>query len=143
MRREPLRQEAVFPLTVFYDGSCRVCAREMAHYRTKSHGGRLLFVDISDPHFDPQTYGRSLEVFMAQMHVIDAQGRLFLGVDAFPVIWDALPGPLYRLLGRTLRCPGIHRLARLGYRAFARLRSYLPKKAAACDSGSCRLRQRR
>ena len=38
-----------FPLQVFYDGSCSVCATEMDLYRRKEHGGRLIFVDISSP----------------------------------------------------------------------------------------------
>jgi len=137
------RDQAVFPLTVFYDGSCVVCAREMRHYMRQEHGGRLLFVDISDPHFVPTPYGRSLEEFMAQMHVIDARGRFYLGVDAFPAIWAALPGRFYRLLGRILLWPGIHCLARFGYRAFARMRPLLPKRRVDCTTGSCRLGHRR
>jgi len=137
-----MEREPVFPLTIFYDGSCIVCATEMAHYRKKSHGGRLIFVDISAPDFEPERYGRSLQEFMTRMHVMDAEGAVYRGVDAFPVIWQAFPDLIYRLMGKFIRLPVIHPLARIGYALFARFRPYLPRKEAACDSASCHLGHR-
>lgn len=136
-------RKPALPLTVFYDGSCVVCATEMEHYMRKNREGRLVFVDISDPDFDSGRYGGSREEFMAQMHVLDAQGRFYRGVDAFAVIWGVFPGRHYRLLGWFIEQPGVHLLARLGYRGFARLRRYLPKRRGVCDGGSCRMEHRR
>lgn len=133
-----MAEPPIFPLTVFYDGSCVVCSREMERYRHKAHGGRLEFVDISAPDFEPLRYGRGREEFMRQLHVYDAKGRLFLGVDAFPAIWQALPGSGYRILGGLIRLPGIHPLAILGYKVFAGLRRYLPKRGGACSGDTCR-----
>lgn len=121
-----MEQEEVYPATVFYDGACPLCAAEMARYRRAGHGGRLRFVDISAAGFDPASYGLSLDDFMAQMHVRDAAGRWHRGVDAFPVLWGALPGYGYRLLCAILALPGVHGAARVGYRLFARLRRHLP-----------------
>jgi len=130
--------EPTFPLTVFYDGSCIVCSREIGRYRGLSSGDRLRFIDISAPDFAAETYGRSREEFMVQLHVRDARGVFFLGVDAFPVLWSALPGAGYRWLVRCIGLPGIHLLAVIGYRLFARLRIYLPRRRdGACGEG-CR-----
>lgn len=38
-----------FPLNVFYDGSCIVCAAEIEHYLKKDHGEKLVAIDISMP----------------------------------------------------------------------------------------------
>jgi predicted DCC family thiol-disulfide oxidoreductase YuxK len=127
------------PLTVFYDGGCAVCAREMAHYRRKGREGRLRFVDISDPQFDAAPYGRSRADFMAQMHALDAAGRFFRGVDAFPAIWTTFPERRYRLLAALLGLRGLHGLAACGYRLFARLRRFLPRRPTTCSGGSCHL----
>jgi len=127
-----------FPLTVFYDGSCIVCSREIDHYRQQAHGGKLRFVDISAPDFEPARHGRSSREFMAQMHVRDARGRYFLGVDSFPAIWEALPGAGYHWLAKWIRLPGIHLLATLGYKLFARLRVFLPRRRD-CGQGQCDL----
>ncbi|MHC1697695.1 MAG: thiol-disulfide oxidoreductase DCC family protein [Geobacteraceae bacterium] len=125
-----------FPLTVFYDGSCRVCSTEMIVYMRKDHGGRLEFVDISDPAFNPDGFGISLAEFMFQMHAIDRRGTVFRGVDAFLAIWRAFPGdPWLRVLGALTDFPLVRPLALLAYRIFARLRRYLPKRKAVCRIG--------
>jgi len=131
-----MRKLPEFPLTVFYDGSCQVCSTEMFVYMRKDHGGRLEFVDISDPAFDPDAFGISLADFMYLMHAIDRSGRIFRGVDAFLAIWQAFPGDhWFRFLGALADFPLVRPIARLAYRIFARLRRYLPKKKAACSIG--------
>ena len=117
----------IYPLTVFYDGGCPVCAREMACYRRRVCDGRLSFIDISQPDFDPTLYGRSRQEFMAQMHVMDTNGRFFVGVEAFRALWRGMPGVVYPFLATLAGLPGIHLLARVGYHWFARLRHYLPR----------------
>jgi len=68
--------------------------------------------DFSKDAFDPAQYDKTLLDFMAQMHVQDNEGFFFLGVDAFPVIWRALPGIFFRLLIRRLNAitRRIHRM---------------------------------
>lgn len=124
-----------YPLTVYFDGACRVCSAEMEHYRRKQHGGRLLFVDISAPEFQPLESGPTLADFMARMHVRDTDGRFFSGVEAFQVIWRACPEPWLHQAARLLNLPGVKQCARLGYALFARYRYLLPKKS--CTEGRC------
>jgi len=132
-----MRELPEFPLKVFYDGSCHVCSTEMFVYMRKDHGGRLEFVDISDPDFNPQNYGISLDDFTSRMHAIDRSGTVYRGVDAFQAIWRAFPGSSwYKFLGTLTDFPLVSPVARLSYRIFARLRKYLPKKKAACSIGS-------
>ena len=128
-----------FPLQDFYDGSCSICAAEMELYRRREHGGRLIFVDVSRPDFDPAPYGIALGAFMHEMHAIDSQGRVYRGVEAFRAIWHAFPASTwYGFLGTLIALPGMNLLARLAYRGFARIRRYLPKRRNACDDGVCR-----
>jgi predicted DCC family thiol-disulfide oxidoreductase YuxK len=129
-----------YPLRIFFDGSCSLCAAEMAVYQGKEHAGRLQFVDISAAEFDPTPYGITLAAFMHEMHAIDLEGHVYRGVDAFRAIWQAFPASTrYGLLGALVALPGVHLLARATYWCFARLRRYLPKSRAACRDGSCRL----
>lgn len=127
-----------FPLKVFYDGSCAVCSTEMSVYMRKEHGGRLEFVDITDPAFNPARYGITLDDFMYQLHAIDRDGRVFRGVDAFRAVWLAFPGSRwYGFLAGLTASPLVGPAARLAYRTFACLRRYLPNsKAAVCRIGS-------
>jgi predicted DCC family thiol-disulfide oxidoreductase YuxK len=131
-----------FPLQIFYDGACSVCAKEMDIYRRKGHGGRLEFVDISAAQFDAARFGISLDAFMREMHAIDRRGRVYRGVEAFRAIWQAFPGSTgYRVLATLIALPGVNLLARIAYRVFARIRKYLPKKYGNCEDGVCRRRQ--
>ena len=130
----------VFPLMVFYDGACRVCSTEMQLYRKKDREGRLVFIDISAPGFDPSPYGLSHADFMGQMHAIDREGTVFRAIDAFRAIWQAFPASsFYGTLGTIIAFPGINGLARIGYTLFARYRKYLPRRKSDCDSGFCSL----
>jgi predicted DCC family thiol-disulfide oxidoreductase YuxK len=126
-----------YPLKIFYDGSCFVCSSEMYVYMRKDHGGRLDFVDISDPEFNPDEYGINLADFMYQLHAIDHTGRIYRGPEAFAAIWQAFPSSArYRFLAMLVSFPGISFIARAAYLAFARTRKYLPKRRNAdCKIG--------
>jgi predicted DCC family thiol-disulfide oxidoreductase YuxK len=130
----------VFPLQIFYDGSCSVCATEVERYGRKDRDDRLILVDISAPGFDPAPFGITLAEFMYQMHAIDRSGRVFRGVEAFWAIWQAFPNStLLGLSGKLIKLPLVNPLARLCYRLFAGIRGYLPKRRSDCSSGSCRI----
>ena len=96
---------ATYLLTVFYDGACGVCSKEMRHYR-KVADQRVRFVDIAAADFSADIYGRSNDDFQRELHVCDADGNFFTGVEAFRKLWDALPSPFYPLLSSPSDFPG-------------------------------------
>ena len=130
----------VFPLRIFYDGSCSVCASEAERYGRMDRDGRLILVDISTPDFIAALFGITLKEFMYQMHAIDRNGRVFRGVEAFWAIWQAFPAStLLGLCGKLIMLPLVNPLARFCYRMFASIRGYLPKRHKECSDGSCRI----
>lgn len=119
--------------TVFYDGDCPLCRREIAHYRRVDSANKLYWVDAAN---EPETlarHGLSLEHAMAELHVLDGTGRWQRGVDAFLVIWQNLPG--YRWLARLVTVLGFRRPLGYAYRHFAAWR-YRQR----CETGSCTTR---
>jgi len=114
-----------YPLTVFFDGACGVCSKEMRHYR-KVADQRVRFVDISAVDFNAGLYGRSNDDFQRELHVCDVDGNFYTGVEAFRKLWEALPSPFYPLLSLTVGLPGVNLAARTGYSIFARCRHLLP-----------------
>ncbi|MBI2354950.1 MAG: DUF393 domain-containing protein [Deltaproteobacteria bacterium] len=129
-----------FPLRVFYDGSCSVCATEVERYGRMDRAGRLILVDISAPDFDPGPLGISLAELMYQMHAIDRAGTVYRGVEAFWAIWQAFPAStILGMMGALITLPGVNAVARLCYKGFARIRKYLPKRNDTCAGGSCRI----
>ncbi len=132
-----------FPLKVFYDGSCIVCATEIEHYLRKDLDDKLTAIDISHTDFDPVPYHISLADFMHQLHAIDQDGQIFKGVDSFWAIWQAFPtSTVYGIMGRIIRLPVVNRLAQIGYWLFANVRPYLPKRHQ-CESGTCSIHQKK
>lgn len=122
----------VYPLTIFYDGACGACSKEMGYYRSIADQ-RVQFVNIAADNFDAESFGKTIDDFQKQLHARDANGQYFTGVEAFRQLWDALPSPLYPMLSTVIGLPGINLAARTGYAVFARFRHLLPSShSAAC-----------
>ncbi len=124
--------------TIFYDGLCQLCSREIAMFQHRVHDGSLAYVDISLPDFDAARHGIDPIRVNKHMHVRDEEtGAMLIGVDALLAMWDCVPG--FRWLAKLTRVPGLRQLSNVGYTLFAWIRPYLPKrKRPACDTGTCR-----
>ena len=141
-RKSVTQSEPHFPIEIFYDGACAVCAAEIEHYLRQDRDGQLIARDISSPDFVPEEYQISLADFRHELHVIDRGGHIYRGVAAFWAIWQAFPNAIsYRFMSMIITAPLLNPVARLLYRGFARIRPYLPKRHN-CNSGTCYVDQR-
>lgn len=121
--------------TVYYDGLCAVCSREIDHYRRSRGADQIDFVDICGVGFDPSAHGLDPFGVHKVMHVKRRDGSLATRVDAFIAIWETLPG--YTWLARWARAPFIRPILELGYDLFVFIRPWLPRRkatAAQCDT---------
>lgn len=118
------------PLTVLYDGACPLCRREIGLYRGLPSSSPLCFADVSDA-AQPLPPGTQRAQLLARFHVLDADGRLLSGAQAFLALWAALPG--WRWLARIGRLPGAAWAMERVYRRFLRLRPALQRWAARLD----------
>lgn len=109
------------PVTVWYDGACPLCAREIALLRRLDRRGAITFVDLVGP--DGQC-PLDRTVMLARLHVM-AGPDLLDGAAAFAALWRAIP--LLRPLGELARIPGILWLLERLYRGFLRLRPRLQR----------------
>ena len=105
--------------TVFYDGGCPLCRREIAHYRRLDADRRLGWVDITDGD-QHLPLGLTRERAMARFHVLDSHGRWHTGAWGFAELWSHLPG--YRLLAHASRWLGAVRILDGAYTRFTRWR---------------------
>ncbi|MFM8899347.1 MAG: thiol-disulfide oxidoreductase DCC family protein [Burkholderiales bacterium] len=110
---------AVYPLTLLYDAACPVCSLEMDHLRQRDTAGRLVFVNINEPGFDPRRYGATLAEMNAVIHGVQPDGSLLHGVEVLRLAYAAVGlGWVMRPTGWPLLRPAFD----LGYRLFARHR---------------------
>lgn len=121
-------------VTVYFDGLCRLCSREIDHYRRMRGAENLRFVDITDPRFDARAEGVDPQRVHQVMHVRDRDGQLRTGVDAFICIWGELPAmrhlvPIAQWRPASWALKGV-------YSVFAKVRPLLPRKSCE-DSPYC------
>lgn len=121
-------------ITIFYDGSCPLCRREIAHYLRRDRAGRLEARDIAADPAPLAAIGASRDAAMAALHVRDATGRVAIGAAAFLAIWDVLPR--WHWLARGIRAvPGAVGLLERAYRFVAPRRARVA--AALCPGERC------
>jgi len=80
-------------LTVFYDGSCRLCSSEIHALKAVDEQGWLTLVDCSAPDFDDTPYravGATRKAMMESIHVRDELGDWHRGVDALSLVYGTL-----------------------------------------------------
>lgn len=102
-----------YPLTVFYDASCPLCAVEMHALKARDRDGRLELVDCSAPEFDARVLGLPVtrDALMERIHARDGDGRWLTGVDVFEAVYAAAGlGSLARLWGSRYLRPLLARL---------------------------------
>ncbi|MFG6442729.1 thiol-disulfide oxidoreductase DCC family protein [Roseateles sp. LKC17W] len=109
--------------TVYFDGACPVCRREIAVYQRGAGADALCWVDASDCPDDAFGPELARDAALARLHLRQPDGRLVHGAAAFLAMWTALPQhPGLAGLARLLDRPPLVRLLDLAYGAFLRLR---------------------
>lgn len=108
-------------LTVYFDGACPLCQREIASYQRLQALQPVRWCDVAAQ--PPDVAGLDQASALARFHVRDAQGRVFSGAAAFVQLWQRLP--YWRHLAWLARVPGVLALLEGAYRAFLPLRPHV------------------
>lgn len=106
-------------VTVWHDGGCPLCRREIALMRRLDTRGAIAFVDVAGPATCPLDQARML----ARFHAREADGPLLSGAAAFAAMWRAIP--LLRPLGQAARNRLILSMLERLYIRFLRVRPHL------------------
>lgn len=107
-------------LTVYFDGACPVCAREIAAYRRQPGAEACDWVDAAacdDPALGP---GLNRQAALARLHVRRPDGSLVQGMRGFATLWQALPRTAW--LGRLVARGPMPALLDGAYAGFLHLR---------------------
>lgn len=88
-------------VTVWFDGACPLCLREIALMRRLDRRGAIAFVDVASPDAVCPIDQREL---LARFHARE-NGVLLSGAAAFAAMWRAIP--VLKLLGVAARNPVI------------------------------------
>lgn len=120
-----------YPLTIFYDGACRMCVRQVENFRAKDAKKRFIFIDISQADFEAKKFGLEAEPLQKYIYAKDASGRIVRGVDAFIWMWRACD---QKILAWFVGLPIVKQLGKFFYRFISRFRYRLfGKNENVCD----------
>lgn len=119
MSDQPTSADPRAAATVFYDGGCPVCRREIGWYRGMRGGDKIAWRDISDP-AAPIPPGHDRAAMLGRFTVLRRDGSPATGAAGFSALWRAL-GPT-RPLGRLTDRHPFRAAGEMLYRLFLRLR---------------------
>lgn len=108
------------PLTVYFDGACPVCSREIAAYRRQPGAEACEWVDASACAESALGPDLTRDAALARFHVRRADGSLVDGMRGFATLWQALPRTAW--LGRVAAFGPMPACLDAGYRMFLSVR---------------------
>ena len=105
-------------VTVWHDGACPLCQREIALMRRLDKGRRIRFIDASAP--DAAQSCPLNPALMLQRFHAEVDGKMLTGAAAFAAMWRVLP--LLKPLGFAAKNPLLLRGLEALYVRFLRVR---------------------
>jgi predicted DCC family thiol-disulfide oxidoreductase YuxK len=116
-------------LTVYFDGGCPVCSREIAAYRRQPGADGVAWVDASSCPEAALGPGLDRAAALGRFHVRRPDGTLVDGMRGFAALWRALPRLAW--LGRVASVWPVPIVLEAGYRLFLRVRRAWRRPGAA------------
>ncbi len=123
-------------LTVYFDGGCPLCRREIDFLRRRVAPGEVAWIDVADSPGERVAIDLDRDAALARFHVRLADGQLVSGVAAFAALWKRASG--LRWLGRLADSRLLGSPLEFAYRVFLKVRPRLQRLVAprACGSAS-------
>ena len=129
-------EQTMTQLTIFYDGTCPLCAKEMAALTKHDTENKIQTIDIYSEAFSdyPQI---DVDAANTVLHALDENGKLLLGLDVTYRAWNLVgKGWLYAPLRWTIFKP----MADWCYLRFAKNRykaSFWLTGKSRCNGNNC------
>ena len=107
-------------ITVFYDGKCGLCSKEINHYKKIAPQGIFNWQDITECDKELKQAGVSYSQGLKLLHSVDRHGQVHVGVDSFILIWNQLSK--WNILAKIVALSPIRQIVDFAYRKFAQIR---------------------
>lgn len=119
-------------ISVWFDGGCPLCRREIVLMRRLDRRGAIDFIDVASGDNSCPIDRREL---LARFHAME-DGRMVSGAEAFAAMWRAIP--LLRPLGLAARNRHVLSLLERAYLQFLKMRPRLQAWARRTEAADVR-----
>ena len=109
--------------TVFYDGACPLCAREISCYRNLTGSNEINWVDVATDFDSENCKDLSQENALRRFHVRTKAGILVSGGEAFIELWANFS--YFKILANVLRWWPLRWMINRFYDGFLKIRPHL------------------
>ncbi len=114
-------------LTVFFDGSCPVCSREMKWLQKREQKGTIIYVTAKNHEELKEWTDRfTFEESMKTIHALDQKEHLYKGIDTLAEVYARVSIPSLAIL---MKAPGFYWIFQGLYFIWAKLR---PRRKGSC-----------
>jgi len=111
--------------TVFFDGECPLCTREIRFYRGQRGAEDINWVDVTKASLDNLPSGLTQKDALARFHVLTTEGELVSGGNAFSSLWLSLPA--FQWAGKLFKISFLALLLERAYKIFLPCRPLLQR----------------
>ena len=115
-------------ITVFYDGKCGLCSKEINYYKKIAPPHLFDWQDITGSSEELTKAGITLKEGLKTLHAKDDDGKFHVGVEAFILIWKQLDR--WKMLASFVSLPVVIPVAKFAYKIFA---SWRFKRLSHCQ----------
>ena len=126
-------------LTIFFDGGCPLCKREVDFMSSRNQKGFLRFIDINSSDFSFDKYGITYKQAMERIHALKSNGSVIRDVNVFQEAYNLIGlGWIYA----PTKLPVIDKIIALIYGVWAKYRlklTFRPSIDKLCSEKGCEL----
>lgn len=116
-------RDSPMPLELLYDGECPICKREICILQRNDTQTRVKFTDIASKEFAQRKHGGiDYHKAMSQMHAIEGDGHLLIGIPAFAAVYARCE---LLVASTLLRIPFLRVILEPMYALFAKQRLWI------------------
>lgn len=104
-------------MKVYYNSACPVCNAGIEGQKGKGSSCEIQWADVHENNALISEVHAELEFVRERLHVVDENGKLHVGFDAFLAIWRNSPTERWKAV--VMGLPLVKQLCRIGYNLFA------------------------
>ncbi len=116
------KEHIATPLTVFFDGRCKVCSKECEILQKRKQIGSVIYLSIkSEEELKKETDKFSFQEAMSQIHAIDANGTVLKGIPVFSELYSRVD---LQWIAVLLKAPLLHQMFKGAYFIWTKCRHF-------------------